>query len=555
MAPKKKQEVQKLSLGDFLNDSSFGGGGSWADEVEDTYGTQPLPPSDRRMQTSSYGGGNDRGYHSIRDNLPQQLPDKPPFTAHLGNLSYDATVETVTEFFEDCNVVNVRIIEDREQNRPKGFAYAEFGDLDGLKTALTRDGQIFQGRTIRVKVADPPRGGGGFGGADPRDLDWSARRGPLADLPSRGGDRRGAEFGERRREFQPNDDGKVRDFGNWERRGPLSPLAQPERPESREGSRSRTMETRSESFRGARRASPAAWGPGEGQEGSRPPRREFADRPERPERVPTAAERDFNWRNNMRPDSSVKSPGQSREGSEAPSSPAPSAALPAGRPKLNLAKRTVSEATDAAPAPAPADAKASPFGAARPIDTAAREREVEERRQREKREAEEKAKAEKLAKEAAAAEAAEKAEKAAAEEAAKANDEKEEAAGESKTTTEEGAANGSPAEQKLPVRSREPREAPKSRAVESGNWRTASGEQRASPRGGHVAGGPRRGGPARGPRDAARPPRANGSGPAQQPQSPSTEQAPPTPTVDEDGWTTVAAPSKGRRGQTNRPVA
>lgn len=95
------------------------------------------------------------GYHSIRDNLPQELPTKPPYTAHLGNLSYDATTETVTEFFEDCNIVNVRIIEDREQNRPKGFAYAEFGDLEGLKTALTRDGQNFQGRTIRVKVADP----------------------------------------------------------------------------------------------------------------------------------------------------------------------------------------------------------------------------------------------------------------------------------------------------------------------------------------------------------------------------------------------------------------
>jgi len=562
MAPKKKQDVQKLSLGDFLNDNSFGGGGSWADEVEDTYGTQPLPPSDRRMQ-SSYGGGNDRGYHSIRDNLPQQLPDKPPFTAHLGNLSYDATVETVTEFFEDCNIVNVRIIEDREQNRPKGFAYAEFGDLEGLKTALTRDGQSFQGRTIRVKVADPPRGGG-FGGSEGmRDLDWGARRGPLADLPGRGGDRggdrRGPDFGERRREFQSNDDGKARDFGNWERRGPLSPLAQPERPESREGSRSRTMETRSESFRGNRKASPAAWGSGEGQEGSRPPRREFAERPERPERAPTAAEKDFNWRNNMRPDSSAKSPGQSREGSEAPSSPAPAAALPVGRPKLNLTKRTVSEAADAAASSTPGDAKASPFGAARPIDTAAREREVEARRQRERKEAEEKAKAEKLAKETAAAEAAEKAEQKAAaeaaEEEAKANDEKEEPAEETKAAVQEGEVDVASAEQKLPVRTREPREAPKSRANESGNWRTATGEQRGSSRGGHVPSGPRRGGPARGPRDAARPPRANGNGSAQQPQSPTSEQAPPTPTVDEDGWTTVAAPTKGRRGQSSRPMA
>ncbi|KAK3900379.1 hypothetical protein C8A05DRAFT_35991 [Staphylotrichum tortipilum] len=557
MAPKKK-EVQKFTLGEFINEPAYGGGGSWADEVEDTYasGTQALPPSDRRMGMSSYGGGNssygaDRGYHSIRDNLPQVLPDKPPFTAHLGNLSYDATVETVSEFFEDCNVVNVRIIEDREQARPKGFAYAEFGDLEGLKTALTRDGQSFQGRTIRVKVADPPRGG--FDRAEGmRDLDWSARRGPLADLPNnRPSDRRGGDFGERRREFQNNDDGKVRDFGNWERRGPLSPLAQPERPESREGSRTRAAEPRADSFR---KTSPAAWGPGEGrQEGSRPPRREFTERPERPERVPTAAEKEINWRNNMRADAPVKSPEAS-----APPSPAPAAALPAGRPKLNLTKRTVSEAVDAAAA-ASSDSKASPFGAARPIDTAAREREIEERRLKDKEEAEEKAKQEKLAKEAAEAAEKEAAAKAAEEEAkakeAAANKEKEApVAEETKEATQEHPADETSTEQKIPVRPREPREPPKpSRAAESGNWRSASAEQRASSRGSHVPSGPRRGAP-RGPRDTARPPRANSNGAApEQPQSPTTEDAPSTPKVDSDGWTTVAAPSKGRRGQGNRP--
>ena len=422
-----------------------------------------------------------------------------------------------------------------------------------------------------------------------RDLDWGAKRGPLAELPGRsgGGDRRGpggpADFGERRREFQPSDDGRVRDFGNWERRGPLSPLAQPERPESREGSRSRTMEPRSESFRGAeRRASPAAWGPGEGRQegsGSRPPRREFADRPERPERVPTAADKEINWRNIMRPDAAVKSPGESREGSEAPSSPAPAAALPVGRPKLNLTKRTVPEATDAA-ATTPASSKASPFGAARPIDTAAREREIEEKRLKDKQEAEEKAKEEKLAKEAAAKEAAEKAEKAAeeaakkaekdaeeaaekaaekaaAEEAAKANGEKEAPADEAKTAP----AASETSNEKAAAKPREAREpAPKSRAVESGNWRTATSEGRTPSRGSHGPGGRGgRGGAARGARDArdaARPPRANGSAPAaQQPQSPTGDSAPPTPTTDADGWTTVVVPTKGRRGQSNRPLA
>ncbi|KAK5664328.1 hypothetical protein OQA88_549 [Cercophora sp. LCS_1] len=573
MAPKKK-EVQKLSLGDFLNDSSFGGGGSWADEVEDTIGTQPLPPSDRpgRSGLTSYGGGGgssyaDRGYHSLRDNIPQTLPTKPPYTAHLGNLSYDATVETVTEFFDGCNIVNVRIIEDREQQRPKGFAYAEFEDVEGLKQALTLDGQNFQGRSIRIKIADPPKDrGDGREFRDVSTLDWGARRGPLEDLPGRGGserrgdfgDRRGGgDFGDRRPPREPqHDDGKVRDFGNWERKGPLSPAAVPERTESRDGSRAPRMETRSESYRGTRRASPAAWGEGrQGGDGSRPPRREFAA--DRPERVPTAAEKDMQWRASMRPDAAAKSPGQSREGSEAPPSPAPAAVQPAGRPRLNLTKRTVSEAPAVlSPALSASDPKGNPFGAARPIDTATREREIEEKRVqalKEKKEADEKAKEERrLAKEAAAKEAAEKAEKAEAEAAAKAEAQAAEAEAPAQSAESQEApasANGG-SEQKLPVRSREPKEPkdtvsnPKSRAFETGNWRSSSGGSRSSP---SIPSGPRRGSAPRGPRnDGGRAPRANGSGPGQQPQSPTTDQAPATP-VDEDGWTTVAT-TKGRRG-------
>lgn len=80
-----------------------------------------------------------------------------------------------------------------------------------------------------------------------------------------------------------------------------------------------------------------------------------------------------------------------------PPSPASSTAAPATRPKLNLQKRSVPDAV-LSPAPSTTESKASPFGGARPIDTAAREREVEERRQlaiRQKRETDEKAKAEK----------------------------------------------------------------------------------------------------------------------------------------------------------------
>ena len=91
--------------------------------------------------------------YSVREELP--LPDKPPYTVHLGNLSFDATVGDVNDFFTGCEITSVRIIEDKELNKPKGFGYAEFGTLEGLKQALTLNGTQFQGRNIRISVADP----------------------------------------------------------------------------------------------------------------------------------------------------------------------------------------------------------------------------------------------------------------------------------------------------------------------------------------------------------------------------------------------------------------
>lgn len=430
------------------------------------------------------------------------------------------------------------------------------------------------------------------------------RKGPLADLPGRGGDRPSRDFGERRDRpsFRdaPADDGKVRDFSSWERKGPLSPLPQAERAEgSRDSSRPRTNDAnRGDGFRKDRRTSPATWGEGR-QEGSRPPR-EFKDRPERvdrQDRAPTAPELDNQWRTSMRPDRAVKSPQQSRDGSEAPSSPAAGSAAapaPAGRPRLNLQKRTVSESPDVLSPGLPSatgESKASPFGAARPIDTAAKEREIAEKKEqlaKEKKEADEKAKEERrLAKEAKETAAKEAAEKAAADaEQAKLApaEEKPEVSAEVKEEPKEAAQNGGATEQKVPVRSkeskepkepREPREPKegvqnaKSRANESGNWRTATGGDHRQGRGGYVnasrgrgdtrgrGDGRGRGGAPRGPRGnfEGRPPRENGSSPAAsqqttQPTSPAPDAEAATP-QDPDGWQTVPAKG-GRRNQGTR---
>ena len=94
----------------------------------------------------------DRGF-ATREQLP--LPSKPPYTAHLGNLSFDATEDDVNDFFSGCEVTNVRIVEDKLDRKPKGFGYVEFGSLDGLKKALDLSGTQFQGRNVRVSVAEP----------------------------------------------------------------------------------------------------------------------------------------------------------------------------------------------------------------------------------------------------------------------------------------------------------------------------------------------------------------------------------------------------------------
>ena len=201
-----------------------------------------------------------------------------------------------------------------------------------------------------------------------------------------------------RRGFEQSDN-KVRDFGNWERKGPANPSlgnAGPARAFDRPGSRDGPLP----------RTNSAAWGEGRSSDGgSRPPRREFVERPH-VDRAPTAAEQDTQWRARMKPDPpsntptpNARSPAQSNREASNPPSPAAQPAVPATRPKLNLAKRTVSEAQpDAGAAAGNADSKASPFGGAKPIDTATREKEIEEKRQvalQEKKEVEEKAKEEK----------------------------------------------------------------------------------------------------------------------------------------------------------------
>jgi RNA recognition motif-containing protein len=87
----------------------------------------------------------------------------------VGNLSYRVTEPELREVFEEGgrNVVEVKIVTDRDTGRSRGFAFVEMGSDDHASQAIqTLNGREVSGRPINVGEARAraPRAGGGFGG-------------------------------------------------------------------------------------------------------------------------------------------------------------------------------------------------------------------------------------------------------------------------------------------------------------------------------------------------------------------------------------------------------
>ena len=88
---------------------------------------------------------------------------------YVGNLSYNVTEPELRDVFGEGgrNVVEVKIVLDRDTGRPRGFAFVEMGsDQEASQVIETLNGREIQGRPINVSEAREraPRGGGGGGG-------------------------------------------------------------------------------------------------------------------------------------------------------------------------------------------------------------------------------------------------------------------------------------------------------------------------------------------------------------------------------------------------------
>ncbi|XP_057175730.1 eukaryotic translation initiation factor 4Ba isoform X1 [Triplophysa rosa] len=380
---KTKKKGKTLTLTDFLAEDSGGNAPptyaptkptSWADETDDLEGdvttswhteddVYRAPPIDRSILPTAPRAAREPNIDRSR------LPRSPPYTAFLGNLPYDVTEDSIKDFFRGLNMSAVRL--PREPSNPerlKGFGYAEFDDVDSLLRALSLNEENLGNRRIRVDIADQSgdkerdeRSMSGRErnrsdrdmGPDKTDSDWRAR--PKTDVDD--GPRRDDAFGERSRDRDRYDSDRYRDGQRWDGGSDRYDGGR-ERYRERYDERDRRDYDRGyDSRSGGRRPFGSGFRRDYGDDrrddnrgsGDRYGDR-YGDREDRYER-----------RDERREDRGSLQ-----------------------RPKLNLKPRSVPKEEDQSSGPpAPSGRAASIFGGAKPVDTAAKEREVEERLKKE----------------------------------------------------------------------------------------------------------------------------------------------------------------------------
>lgn len=75
---------------------------------------------------------------------------------YVGNLPWSATEEQVRELFgQHGEVLNVKLVSDRDTGRARGFGFVEMEDADAEKAIEALENYSFGGRTLRVNEAKP----------------------------------------------------------------------------------------------------------------------------------------------------------------------------------------------------------------------------------------------------------------------------------------------------------------------------------------------------------------------------------------------------------------
>lgn len=79
----------------------------------------------------------------------------PAKTLFIGNMSFEMSDKDLNDLFRDIeNVVDVRVAIDRRTGQPKGFAHADFTDIESATKAIEKlNGKNLYGRLLRVNFS------------------------------------------------------------------------------------------------------------------------------------------------------------------------------------------------------------------------------------------------------------------------------------------------------------------------------------------------------------------------------------------------------------------
>jgi RNA recognition motif-containing protein len=91
---------------------------------------------------------------------------------YVGNLSFHTTEDVLQSAFAQFGeVAEVKLMIDRETGRSRGFAFVSMATEEGAKGAIAQmNGQLLDGRPLRVNEAEDRRGGAGGGGGGGRSF-------------------------------------------------------------------------------------------------------------------------------------------------------------------------------------------------------------------------------------------------------------------------------------------------------------------------------------------------------------------------------------------------
>lgn len=80
----------------------------------------------------------------------------PTKSMYIGNIPYETTDAELNRIFRELdNVTDVRVAVDRTTGWPRGFAHADFSDVEACAVAMEKlQGVTIGGRELRLDYAD-----------------------------------------------------------------------------------------------------------------------------------------------------------------------------------------------------------------------------------------------------------------------------------------------------------------------------------------------------------------------------------------------------------------